>query len=409
MPPPVFSLKIRLIFRAGSGKTTLAIPAHKEGIPLVHGSAAPQLTSSVSGTAFAGRPAGERMRWLAAGLQEVLRENGHLMLHEGEGTPRLVVNFTSAERPRPVRRKAQGTFVVSVVEADEAPPDLLRAAYPVLIRSLSNLLIYIVGPADQPWKLYFITLEQGYYTIDPGTGSEREFFQQIYRRMAPLATSELVVGNRFVRDLPAELHEGNGNTRALRWAGQQLARMNLLPAPFPIEELLPPRQMAHVRKLFGIGGLSYGNLSVREGARTFWMSASGVDKSALQTIGRDMLLISGYLPEERSMVISLPPEVEPRRASVDAIEHWMLYTEHPQVGAVIHVHAWMEGIPSTQVNYPCGTAELAREVAELVRRQPDPARAVVGLKNHGLTITGRSLADIIERIDGRLLPQVPMT
>lgn len=349
------------------------------------------------------------MKWFAAGLQEVLREHGHLMLVQGEGTPRLVVNFTSAERPRPVRRKAQGTFVVTVVEVEAAPSDLLKAAYPILVRSLSNLLIYTVRAPGLPWQVYFITLEQGYYTIDPGEGSEREFFRQIYRRMAPLATSELVVGNRFVRDLPAELHAGNANTRALRWAGQQLARMNLLPAPFPIEELLPPRQMAHVRKLFGIGGLSYGNLSVREGARTFWMSASGVDKAMLQTVGRDILLITGYLPEERSMVISLPPEVEPRRASVDAIEHWMLYTEHPQVGAVIHVHAWMEGIPSTTVNYPCGTAELAREVAELVRRQPDPARAVIGLKNHGLTITGRSLADILERIDGHLLPQVPMT
>jgi hypothetical protein len=60
------------------------------------------------------------------------------------------------------------------------------------------------------------------------------------------------------------------------------------------------------------------------------------------------------------------------------------------------------------VNYPCGTYELAKEVAELVAAAPDPARAVVGLKNHGLTITGRSLADIFERIDGKILPQVPM-
>lgn len=355
-----------------------------------------------------GSPASNRLQWFADGLSGALQANGHALVEQGEAVPRLVVNFTSADRPRPCRRKAQGTFVVSVVEVPEEPVDLLKTAYPVLVRSLSNLLIYMVaGPGDS-WRSYFVTPEQGYYAVD-WSGSDAEYFQAVYRRLAPLATSQLVVNNLFEPDLPAELWQGNANTRALRFAGQQLDRMNLLPLPFPIQELLPARDMSHVRKLFGIGGLSYGNLSVRQDERSFWMSASGVDKGNMQVIGRDMLLITGYDPERRAMRVSVPPDVEPRRASVDAIEHWMLYTEHPQVGAIVHVHAWMAGVPSTTVNYPCGTAELAREVADLVRQQPDPSRAVIGLKNHGLTITGRSLADIFERITGRLLPQVPMT
>lgn len=44
-----------------------------------------------------------------------------------------------------------------------------------------------------------------------------------------------------------------------------------------------------------------------------------------------------------------------------------------------------------------------------MREAKDPSRAIVGLKNHGLTITGRSLDDILERIEGRLLKTVPMT
>ena len=40
---------------------------------------------------------------------------------------------------------------------------------------------------------------------------------------------------------------------------------------------------------------------------------------------------------------------------------------------------------------------------------PEPERAVIGLKNHGLTITGTSLEDIFERIEGRILRQVPMS
>ncbi|MDQ1534789.1 MAG: hypothetical protein QOF28_2550, partial [Actinomycetota bacterium] len=91
-----------------------------------------------------------------------------------------------------------------------------------------------------------------------------------------------------------------------------------------------------------------------------------------------------------------------------AIEHWMIYREHPQVGAILHVHAWMDGIDSTHINFPCGTIELAQSVAELVRAAPDPSRAVVGQRNHGLTITGHSLDEIFERIDGRLVRAVPM-
>ena len=108
------------------------------------------------------------------------------------------------------------------------------------------------------------------------------------------------------------------------------------------------------------------------------------------------------------MVVSHPPGVEPRRVSVDAIEHWMIYREHPDVGAILHFHGWMEGIPSTEFNYPCGTRELGQAVADIVREANDPSRCVVGLKNHGLTVTGTSLDEIFERVEGKVLRTVPM-
>ena len=108
------------------------------------------------------------------------------------------------------------------------------------------------------------------------------------------------------------------------------------------------------------------------------------------------------------MVLSVPAAVTPNRVSVDAIEHWMIYREHPGVGAIVHVHAWIPGTPATEINYPCGTLELAEAVADLVRRAADPTRAVVGQRNHGLTITGPDLDEIFHRIDGRVVRQVPM-
>ncbi len=363
-------------------------------------------TQRLAPVAFWGEARTPFLAWFAEGLQREMQAQGHEPASDAEEAG-LVINLVDPKRPRPFRRKSQATFVISVVEVNEQPADLLRGAYPYLVRTLANLLIYITNSEGRT-RTHFVTMEQGYYTVAPPENGEDRYFAEVYRRIVPLASSRLVINNIFEPDLEPELWEGDEITDSLFRAGQKLDRMNLLPAPFPIEEILGERDLAHVRRLYGIGGLSYGNLSARKDARRFWMSASGVDKSNLREIGRDILLIKDYDPVENAMRVSVPPHVEPRRASVDAIEHWMLYTEHPEIGAIVHIHAWMEGIVSTQVNYPCGTYELAKEVADLARAEPDPSRAVVGLKNHGLTITGRSLEEIFDRIEGRILPQVPM-
>jgi hypothetical protein len=87
----------------------------------------------------------------------------------------------------------------------------------------------------------------------------------------------------------------------------------------------------------------------------------------------------------------------------------MIYKEHPSVGAIVHIHAWMDRVQASEINYPCGTIQLAETVADLVRKADDPSRAIIGLKNHGLTITGHNLDDIFDRIEGRVVSQVPMS
>jgi hypothetical protein len=69
----------------------------------------------------------------------------------------------------------------------------------------------------------------------------------------------------------------------------------------------------------------------------------------------------------------------------------------------------MQGIPATDVNYPCGTQELAESVAELIDGEPDPTHAVIGLRNHGITATGESLTEVLDRITPKILRQVPMS
>ncbi len=206
-----------------------------------------------------------------------------------------------------------------------------------------------------------------------------------------------------------ELWAGDDLTEQIRDAGRRLGELDLLPAPFPVEQLLGERDLRHMRRPYGIGGLSYGNLSARKDERRFWMSASGVDKTKLEVPGQDILLVSGYDAKRCRMILSVPPGAEPRRVSVDAIEHWMIYRAVPDAGAILHVHAWVDGVAATEINYPCGTEELARSVSALVVSEPDPAEAVVGLRNHGITATGPTLEAILDRIEPRLQRQVPMT
>jgi ribulose-5-phosphate 4-epimerase/fuculose-1-phosphate aldolase len=364
--------------------------------------------------AWSGEPTGRRLRWLAAGLRDVLLEHGYTEVATPGPDVAVVLHFVDPEAARPYRRKNAPTFVVALAEFPTTPGDMLRTGYPLLVRGLANLCIMVSPDGTEGSTAQFVTLEQGTYTLDTNGGDDATFFKGVFARVEPLASSRLVIGNEFADDLPAELWDGDDTTRQIARAGRRLDALDLLPAAFPIEEILAPRDLRHVRLLYGIGGLSYGNVSARrvvgagEPQPQFWMSASGVDKSTLDEIGRDILLVNGYDGARDVMQLSIPPDVEPRRVSVDAIEHWMIYREHPGVGAILHVHAWIEGTAATEINYPCGTVELAESVAELVRRAPDPTRAVVGQRNHGLTITGHSLDEIFDRIEGRVVRKVPM-
>jgi len=366
---------------------------------------------SVVASQLASLPKGALRDWFAGNLASAMRERGYNVIEPNEATDEggIVLHPVDLAKPTSVRRKNRAIFVVGIGEDDRYPEEPLKTGYPLLLRTLANLFILMVreGKSGHP-EAFFFTLEQGSYSV-PHTGDDAAFFDAILERLAPLATSQLIIDNIFVPDLEPELWNGDEITASITRAGKKLDELDLLPSPFPLEEYLSPEDFRHVRAMFNIGGLSYGNLSARKDEKRFWMSASGVDKSHLVDIGTEILMVTDYLPDKKAMRLSVPPNIRPRRVSVDAIEHFMIYREHPQVGAILHVHAWMEGIPSTHVNFPCGTYELASAVAELVRQSPDPGHAVIGLKNHGLTITGESLDEIFDRIEGKILRQVPMT
>jgi ribulose-5-phosphate 4-epimerase/fuculose-1-phosphate aldolase len=358
----------------------------------------------MSDVAFWGPGDDPALRPFREALQAEWERRGYQFVHGADPNAACVFNFVDPEDPKPFRRRQRSTYVIAVHTRPDRPDDVLRFEYPMLVRALANLAMLVV-PGD---ACYFVTPEQGFYSV-PDPGDPAEWARALFERIEPLATSRLVIDNQFDADLEPDLWGGDEQTAALFRAGQRLDALGLLPAPFPLEEIVGPDDLRWIKLVYGIGGLSYGNLSARKDARRFWMSASGVDKSSLREIGRDILLVKDYDADGAKMLLSVPPGVEPRRASVDAIEHWMIYREHPEVGAIVHVHAWIQGVRATEFNYPCGTAELATAVADIIREAPEPGRTVVGLKNHGLTITGPTLEDIFERIEPVIEVQVPMT
>lgn len=349
------------------------------------------------------------MKWLTEGIEKAFENENYIFSKEPDEDLNLVFNLTDMEEPRSFRRNAQGTFVVSMIESNKKPENIHKEAYPYIVRTLSNHLMYVVN-TDDVSEIHFITLEQGHYQLNVDDfDNDEDFFKRVYERLEPLASSELIINNDFTDDLPEELWDGDSVTKSLGESGKKLDDLDLLPAPFPLEEVLTGRDLRMIKKLFGIGGISYGNLSSRADGNNFWMSASGIDKSNMKDVGRDFLYITDYDAENRAMKVSVPPHVKPRRASVDAIEHWKIYTAHPDVGAIVHIHAWIDGIEATEFNYPCGTIELANAVSDIINRADDPSQTIVGLKNHGITVTGHSLEDIFERLDGKIIPQIPMS
>jgi len=342
---------------------------------------------------------------LVEGLCGRLASAGVDVVDAASGSLDLVFNVTSAESPRPnhVRESAR-TFVCTIAEAAPVEGDLKQAAYRVLVQTLSNLLVYAV-PTAAPPASWLVTPELGFREV-PHDGRHLD---TVVDKVLAISRVHFVIDNELVRDLDGAEAASDPRVTQLKRVGRQLDGLGLLPSVLPLDELLSDRERRLLMKVFGVRQLSYGNLSTRRDAGSFWMTGRGVDKGNLQVVGRDMLLVTGVDEGAGRVRVRVPPGTDDAvRVSVDAVEHALIYRDFPQVGAIIHVHAWMDGIDSTLQNYPCGTVELAREVLDLVRRAPDPGNAVVGLLNHGITATGPDLDTLFGRLAGRLERQVPM-
>lgn len=341
-------------------------------------------------------------------IAEKCIEQGHEFSFNQEEI-NFVFNLTSISNPIPFRRKSKSVLVISIVSDVSGVLNNHHRSryYTALIQSLSNLFISIVPKPGKPQEIYFSTPEAGFY--------HTEFsIDDVYEKINPIISSHLATDNIFTTDLPERCCNSTPVVEEIKYYSKKLSSMNVLPTPFPLAEVLSEEALNHLFRIFGISGASYGNISAKEdipelGNRTFWMTGRGVNKSNLRIVGQDILLVRGIELFKGAVNLSVPQNYNPHaRVSVDAYEHALIYKNFPETGAIVHVHAWMDGIKSTHQNYPCGTIELAEEVIDLLARTENPSQSVIGLKNHGISITGHSLSDIFARITGKLKTEVEM-
>ena len=317
----------------------------------------------------------------------------------------FVLNFTDLKTPVVFHRRSRSVAVISIVGVPSEIPDFRSLCYTGLVRTLSNMLICVVTGAAS--RAFFSTPECGFNCIPYAPND-------IAEKVLPIATSHFAIDNIISTDLPRPYWYSSPAVESIKRYAKEMDRLGVLPTPFPLKSVLTKENMRRVYRLFGVTGLSYGNLSAREkvggfGNSTFWMTGRGVDKAHLERPGKDIFLVKGLDTRGEKVLVSAPPDYNRQaRVSVDAIEHALIYEAFPKVEAIMHIHAWINGAIETRQSYPCGTIEMAKEVVSILKTSGHPEREAVGLINHGLTLTGNSFEDIFDRIWDHLIKEIPL-
>lgn len=148
-------------------------------------------------------------------------------------------------------------------------------------------------------------------------------------------------------------------------------------------------------------GVGYGNLSIRGAAPgTFVISGTQTGHIA-RTDGRHYALVTGYDIEANRVRCEGPVQ-----ASSEALTHAALYELDAAIGAVAHVHSgalwrdYRDRLPTTAVDVPYGTPEMAREFRRLYTETDFASSGVAVMAGHeeGLVAIGTTIDEAAGRI-----------
>jgi ribulose-5-phosphate 4-epimerase/fuculose-1-phosphate aldolase len=292
-------------------------------------------------------------------------------------------------------------FIDKKVDADG---EKVVRAYEIGLQIMANLAGYIELEGDGPYDytMTLITPERGHEIVKGSPEAGAELSDTLVRRSDVVYVDENVVH----ADLPEDLWSGTDVTRAMQEMAVRLDSLDLVPSAVPLDGL-SDKQKRRFFKVLGLKQVSYGNMSARHDAETFWMTGRGVNKAKLEVIGRDIILVSNFDRGEGKIHLSVPPGQDDARASIDSSIHAAIYEAFPEIGAMIHIHSFVDNVVYTDDHYPCGTRELCDSTIDALRLTEDPNRTILGLANHGILVTGADLEDAWDQIEARLSDLVP--
>ncbi len=153
-----------------------------------------------------------------------------------------------------------------------------------------------------------------------------------------------------------------------------------LPAAIPLAELNSWRSLMLTLGMIGqaenrYGGLGFGNISQRasdlmKNAAADAFIISGTQTGHLQNLQQqDVALVTNAKPQLNHLSAQglTPP-------SSEALTHAVIYQQHPQCSAVVHVHCpiiWHKAneleLPCTAASIPYGTPAMAAAIADLLQ------------------------------------------
>jgi hypothetical protein len=182
------------------------------------------------------------------------------------------------------------------------------------------------------------------------------------------------------------------------------AQWQMGPAPLGIEALVAVRNELYALGFIGEyvdSKIGFGNVSMRSGSGgAFAISGSATGHVSIAT-PEHFCLVDAY--DIRANSVSC---IGPVIASSESMTHAMLYACSADIGAVLHIHhmafwTWLlSNAPSSAVDVPYGTPEMALEMARLFSSTDLPHRRILAMAGHseGIVAFGRDVGEAMEKI-----------
>lgn len=183
-----------------------------------------------------------------------------------------------------------------------------------------------------------------------------------------------------------------------------------------VAQLTQYRDALHQLNLIGEypGGIGFGNISRRlSPPLPERLPAQTIPAQLAPTTDTPKFIISGTqtgsLPTLSAADYSLVTTFDPaqntltceglRKASSESLTHGVIYAAHPAIGAIIHVHhpqLWkrlLHQIPTTRVDVPYGTPEMATETQRLFAESSLLQQRIFAMAGHedGVVTFGENL------------------